>query len=197
MLTLGRRASTDQTSSTQVTQWDCAVRLSFACLIFCVSSKVDLMCLWKAELQMFISIGSSSTAVWWWCALRHVACFTCGIRPSVTRVYPARPLNCVCRIKHWTRRLIVSWDKSSSTSRSTIICTNTSNAISSHEEQRLTDSTTMMKYELIIRYKSLTVFELTDANTFYRATLQQKFNLFHNSFLKSLIRMKPNNIYIC
>lgn len=106
------------------------------CLIFCVYSKVDLMFLQKAELQkMFISTGSSCTAIWWWFALRHATCFTCGIQLSVTHIYPARRLNCVCRPKRWMRRLTVSWDRWSSTKRSTIICTNTTSTISSHEEQ--------------------------------------------------------------
>lgn len=190
ILTLGRRASTDQTSSTQVTQWDSGMRLSFVCLIFCVSSKVDLMCLWKAELQkMFISTGSSSTAVWWWFVLRHVACFTCGIRPSVTCIYPARRLNCVCRIKHWTRRLTVSWDKSSSTSRSTIICTNTSNTISSHEEQIQRQWWNMNLYWDINHLLCLSWRTLVSYVELYsRNSICFIINLLN------LSRMKPNNI---
>ncbi len=70
--------------------------------------------------------GSTSTVTCWWCAPRHVASSTCGMRSAALTNCLRTSTRCACSPKPWTRPHTVSWACCSSDTRSRRTSTNRS-----------------------------------------------------------------------
>lgn len=67
--------------------------------------------------------GSTSTASWWWFALRLAAFSTCGTRRPARMSSLRTSTRCACRPKPWAKPRTASWGSCSSSERSSCIWT--------------------------------------------------------------------------
>ncbi len=88
----------------------------FDCLL--LLQVVSMWTLRAGAVRTSTCTGSTSTVTCWWCAPRHAASSTCGMRSAALTNCPRTSTRCACSPKPWTRPRTASWACCSSGTRS-------------------------------------------------------------------------------